>query len=189
MSLLTIKLGWMLSSSVFFQNISITLKILYLPLPLCPKLADWLSNHFYFSSMDKPSQMVVVICKLAIRQKSLQSFPHLNSLNAKMIGNSSLSQTFLTECSSKFPFIPDSFRWLTNAHNFLFSPSTKFITSGVQATLEIVKVYTHNLHSKLINFSRVETNALCLINSQYDFPINFPPKLFLATPLMLPVVL
>lgn len=161
----------------------------------------WLTSHFYFSGLDKSSQTVVVMCKYAIRTKALERF----SSSEFSLPNQSLTSFidyFLNYCTSHFPFLQapsspslpyfmaiykihkDSFRWLTNAHDCLFSPITNFITSGLKGILTIIKDFTQELHSKLKTFSQVETNALWLMNHNMTSWSISPTQFFLATPLM-----
>ena len=75
----------------------------------------------------------------------------------------------------------NSFRWLTNAHDCLFSPITNFITSALQIIFLVLKDFTDKLQSKLSTFSQVKTNALWLIESQYDFLVNLPDNIQVPT--------
>lgn len=130
------------------------------------------------------------MCKRAVRLKALEGFSSVEFTNT-ISSRDIIIEHFLSLISQNFPFLSqpaspslpyftiykihkDSFRWLTNAHDCLFSPITNCITSGLQCILSILKDFTEELHCKLKTFSQVETNALWLIESQYDFLVNLP---------------
>ena len=160
--------------------------------PSCLDQILWLKEHFYFSGLDKSSQTVVVICKCLIRIKARERVSATEFLDCRL-PLETIQNKYLCCINSLFSFIPpplaldlpflmatykihkQSFRWLTNAHNCLFSSATQLITLCLQVTLEKLKDYTGILNYKIKTFSKVIANTFWLIDSQYDFLINIPP--------------
>ena len=131
------------------------------------------------------------MCKQTIRLKAKERFSSEEFIDPLFDKNllidqflSTSIQKFLFLSSPSSPSLPyfmaifkihkNAFRWLTNAHECLFSPITKCITLALQSILHVLKDYTEELHTKLFTFSQVKTNALWLIESQYDFLIHLP---------------
>ena len=142
---------------------------------------DWLLTHFHFTGLDKSSQTITIICKQVLRLKAKERIQSLEFVP----GIFQIDNYY--DHLSQFPFIPknineslpyimgtfkihkNTFRWLTNAHNCIFSPPTIFITKCLKGLLIIVKEYNDTLHTNLSTFSKINSNAFWLIESQFDF--------------------
>ena len=150
---------------------------------------DWLLNHFHFTGLDKSSQTITIICKHMLRLKAkerIHSPEFVPCLFDASIFYDQLNQfSFLPKSlNDALPYImgtykihKNNFRWLTNAHECIFTPTTIFLTKCLKGLLLIIKEYTDTLHTNLNTFSKIDSNALWLIESQFDFLVNIPNEI------------
>jgi hypothetical protein len=133
-------------------------------IPAVKDETDWLLKHLFCSGLDKAANNVCFIC---IRHIRLQAFERLSGEDFKPCKSDSiwdlpsyildkishdLSQ-LLPECLPPFQALPylmatfkqhkAKYRWLTNAHNTVFSNIVLLLTITSNVILESVKTWVH----------------------------------------------
>lgn len=69
------------------------------------------------------------------------------------------------------------YRWLTNAHNTVFSNIALLLTITSNLILESVKIWAHTKVSNYENFLQVDTSIFWLVNSIIDTTLNLPSSM------------
>jgi hypothetical protein len=167
-------------------------------IPAVKNETDWLLKHLFCSGLDKASNNACFICIQHIR---LQAFERLSGGDFKPCKNDSvwylpsfilekishdLSQ-LLPECLSPFQALPylmatfkqhkAKYRWLTNAHNTVFSNIASLLTITSNVILETVKTWAHTRVINYKNFLQVDTSLYWIVNSIIDTTLNLPTSI------------
>lgn len=69
------------------------------------------------------------------------------------------------------------YRWLTNAHNTIFSNIAILLTITSKMILELVKTWAHTKVSTYKNFLQVDTSLYWIVNSIIDTILNLPTSM------------
>ena len=72
----------------------------------------------------------------------------------------------------------NDFRWVTNAHNCVFSSLTTVNHKLLRALNLGLTHVTNNLHDKLFTFAKTKANVYWIVNNSFDFVINVPKEVY-----------
>jgi hypothetical protein len=156
---------------------------------------EWLLKHMFCSGLDKAANNACFICIRHIRLQALErlsgddfrpcrqgsSWDFPSYILDKVVHD--LSQ-ILPESLPPFQSLPylmatfkqhkAKYRWLTNAHNTVFSNIAIFFTITSKVILESVKTWAHAKIINYMDFLQVDTSLYWIVNSIIDTTLNLP---------------
>lgn len=154
---------------------------------------QFLSQHLFFSGLDKASNNASIICIYHLRVQALQRLesdfePALLSLQDTKLDLQSLLGILLPEVDSgvsSLPYIMATYklhklryRWLTNAANCIFSGLASIITQLLQLVIIEIKAWCRLRMHTYKQFDRVDSCIYWVIDSLFDFTLNLPEQIF-----------
>ena len=185
------------SSRVNKWGLQVSGKFLF-DIPAVNNETEWLLKHLFCSGLDKASSNAYFLC---IWHICLQAFERLSGEDFKPCKNDLswflpsfiLDKVFhdlsklLPECLPPYQALPylmatykqhkAKYRWLTNAHNTVFSNIALLLTITSNLILESVKIWAHTKVSNYENFLQVDTSIFWLVNSIIDTTLNLPSSM------------
>jgi len=157
---------------------------------------QWLTDNLYCACIDKAANNCSFMC---IRHIRLMALERLSSsdfqpcqddeiwlLPTHMLDkiNGDLN-TLIPELQCQYMALPyimatfkqhkQKYRWLTNAHNTIFSSLAHLITIATMPILESVKAWATELATCYKQFMQVETSLYWIVNSAVEMALNLPP--------------
>ena len=161
---------------------------------------QWLCSHFYISGLDKANNNACFLCIKHIRLQAYQRLmgedftPCVSSLSGTWLLPSAVLDSVRDELSiilpesppvySELPFLMAVFkqhklkyRWLTNAHNTIYSNVASLLTSLTMVILESFKGWARKRTSSYRSFLGCDTSIFWIVYSILQVVLNFPSHL------------
>ena len=167
-------------------------------IPAVKNETDWILKHLFCSGLDKASSNACFIC---IRHIRLQAFERLSGQDFLPCKNNSIwylpssildkvvqeLTLLLPECPPPYQALPymmatykqhkAKYRWLTNAHNTVFSNIALLLTITSNVILESIKTWALTKISYYKRFLQVDTSIFWLVSSIIDTTLNLPDSM------------
>jgi hypothetical protein len=156
---------------------------------------EWLLKHLFCSGLDKATNNAFFICIRHIRLQALErlsgdDFSPCKTGSLWDLPSSILDKVsedlsnVLPECLPPFQSLPylmatykqhkAKYRWLTNAHNTVFSNIALLLSITSKVILESVKTWARSKVINYKNFLQADTSMYWLVNSIIDATLNLP---------------
>jgi hypothetical protein len=168
-------------------------------IPTVKNETEWLAKHLFCSGLDKANNNACFICIRHIRLQALERLSGDDFVPCKTSSTWDLPVSILEKVScdlshllpeylSPFQALPylmatfkqhkAKYRWLTNAHNTVFSNIALLLTITSKVILESVKMWAHTKVIKYRNFLQADTSLFWIVNSIIDTTLNLPMTLY-----------
>ncbi|KAK3252892.1 hypothetical protein CYMTET_37853 [Cymbomonas tetramitiformis] len=161
---------------------------------------DSLTRVLFFSGIDKASNTWMVRC---IRHERAQAWSRLScpdfspcmssdgqswlsvqEVICSVSGDLALLFPEVEPFSPRLPYLFSLFkehkgkhRWLTNAHDCIFSPVASIVQQALQASLEVAKLVASELHATWFEAFGVRTQLFPLVSSLFEMVLNLPDRI------------
>jgi hypothetical protein len=159
---------------------------------------QWIQQFLFIAGLDKASSNASFICISHMRAQALLRLqgkdfkPCLD--NGKWINPLQKAEVLFVEIcyllpeiplySAKLPYLMGTFkqhkktyRWLTNAHNSVFSTIAQFITTALMGIIPVLKIWFSKRIQTYGSLMGTNTKNYWVIDSVIDLALNLPEKI------------
>jgi hypothetical protein len=160
---------------------------------------QWLQQHLFIAGLDKAASNASFICIHHIRAQALirlqgKDFSPYQQ-NGSWLDPLQKTEELFNEICSLLPEIPlqtarlpylmgtfkqhkNTYRWLTNAHDSVFSAIAQFITTALKGIIPLLKQWFSRRIQTYQSLMGVETSNFWVIDSVLDFALNLPTNIY-----------
>ena len=163
--------------------------------PVVQNEINWLLSHLFCAGLDKAANNACFLCIRHIRLQALERLMGNDFLPCKgkitwLLPTKILDQVtldlklILPECPPCFTALPylmatfkfhkSKYRWLTNAHNTVFSGIATLLTITSNLILDTFKSWAKVTEQGYRNFLKTDTSLCWIVDSIIDATLNFP---------------
>ena len=158
----------------------------------------WLTSHLFCSGLDKAANNACFVCIKHIRLMALErlcgpdfmpcrentvwdlpsTVLDLTALEIReLIPELQISHRSLPYLMCTYKLHKNKYRWLTNAHQTVYTNLAHFLTITTMIVLDLVKEWAMGLSQGYTNFLQVNTSLYWLVNSSIEVALNLPEQI------------